>query len=271
MAQLTPPSGPNSPSSQRPTLNQVYEKLTTGSASPTQSGFVGPTSGPSSTTMHSLNDLMALMPEVDDTNCAQPSDVIDGQTYWGLCSGEWGYLTGTAADVETEWPVQLPASGQTDCYDVAGDPISCAGTGQDGEYQYGVATSPRFTDNNDGTVTDNLTGLIWLKNANCFDSRTWEQALSDANTLASGTCGLSDGSISGDWRLSNRKEVLSLIDYQQAFASLPIGHPFTSVTNNTYWTSTTRLYDESTAWTVHLAGSSSHGAKTDTHYLWPVR
>jgi hypothetical protein len=34
----------------------------------------------------------------------------------------------------------------------------------------GVAwPNPRFTDNSDGTVTDNLTGLIWLKNANCTD------------------------------------------------------------------------------------------------------
>ena len=33
----------------------------------------------------------------------------------------------------------------------------------------GVAwPNPRFTDNGNGTVTDNLTGLIWLKNANCF-------------------------------------------------------------------------------------------------------
>ena len=35
----------------------------------------------------------------------------------------------------------------------------------------------RFIDNHDGTVTDNLTKLIWLKNANAFGFRTWEQAL----------------------------------------------------------------------------------------------
>ena len=46
--------------------------------------------------------------------------------------------------------------------------------------------NPRFTDNSDGTVTDNLTGLIWLKDANCFGDRTWISALSDANGLASG-------------------------------------------------------------------------------------
>ena len=66
----------------------------------------------------------------------------------------------------------------------------------------GVAwPNPRFKDNGNGTVTDNLTRLIWLKNANAFGLRTWEQALSDANALASGSAGLTDGSKAGDWRL----------------------------------------------------------------------
>ena len=45
---------------------------------------------------------------------------------------------------------------------------------------------PQSPDNSDGTVTDNLTRLIWLKNANCFGSKTWSEALSDCNSLASG-------------------------------------------------------------------------------------
>ena len=41
-------------------------------------------------------------------------------------------------------------------------------THDDGDLERGVASpSPRFSDNGNGTVTDNLTGLIWLKNANC--------------------------------------------------------------------------------------------------------
>ena len=35
-------------------------------------------------------------------------------------------------------------------------------------------TGVRFTDNGDGTVTDNLTALIWLKNANCFGAELGE-------------------------------------------------------------------------------------------------
>ena len=58
-------------------------------------------------------------------------------------------------------PSPVPKTGQTTSY----------ATGDDGELEKGVAwPNPRFTDNNNGTVTDNLTGLIWLKHANCFGS-----------------------------------------------------------------------------------------------------
>ena len=63
--------------------------------------------------------------------------------------------------------IQLPQTGQTTCWDKNGNVIPCAGTGQDGDIQAGVAwPNPRFTDNGDGTVTDNLTGLMWTQNAN---------------------------------------------------------------------------------------------------------
>ena len=110
-------------------------------------------------------------------------------------------------------PAPVEKTGQTTCYDRFGMAIGCPGTGQDGDLQKGVAwPNPRFTDNSDGTVTDNLTGLIWLKNASCFGFRAWETALSDANTLNSGECGLSDGTVEGEWRLPNMKELNSLID-----------------------------------------------------------
>ena len=64
-------------------------------------------------------------------------------------------------------PSPVPQTGQTGCWDASGSPIGCAGTGQDGEYQYGVSVDPRLTDNGDGTVSDKLTGLIWLKWGTC--------------------------------------------------------------------------------------------------------
>src|SRR5215475_11535304 len=77
----------------------------------------------------------------------------------------------------------VPRTGQTTIY-AAGD---------DGALQKGVAwPTPRFTDNNNGTITDNLTGLIWLKNASCFGTQVWDTAITSANGLANGQCGLSD-------------------------------------------------------------------------------
>ena len=83
----------------------------------------------------------------------------------------------------------VPKTGQTTSYTL----------GDDGDLEKGVPwPNPRFTDNEDGTVTDNLTGLLWLKNANCFGSTTWSQAVSYCNGLASGSCGLTDDSDAGD-------------------------------------------------------------------------
>ena len=157
----------------------------------------------------------------------------------------------------------VPKTGQTVSY----------ASGDDGDLEKGVTwPSPRFTDNGDGTVTDNLTGLIWLKNANCFGARNWTQALSDANTLNGGECGLGDGSSEGDWRLPNVRELQSLIDYGRYNPALPSGHPFTGVQSGNYWSSTTFAGGASYAWSVYLFdGSVTNGSKSSTSYVWPVR
>ena len=74
---------------------------------------------------------------------------------------------------------QVPRTGQSAVF-VAGD---------DGDLQLGVIwLNPRFTDNADGTVTDNLTGLIWLKDAHCANTvMVWAAALDFGNTLFDGS------------------------------------------------------------------------------------
>ena len=67
----------------------------------------------------------------------------------------------------------VPKTGQTDPYGLIGT---------DGALQKGVAwPTPRFIDNLNGTVTDKLTGLTWLKNANAFGLKNWADALTTAN------------------------------------------------------------------------------------------
>ncbi|MBF0405705.1 MAG: DUF1566 domain-containing protein, partial [Candidatus Riflebacteria bacterium] len=166
----------------------------------------------------------------------------------------------------------VPKTGQTTLY-VAKD---------DGDLEKGVAwPSPRFTDNSNGTVTDNLTGLIWLKKANAPNAtRSWANALIDVNNL--NTTGFMNGinaldtSNSGthqtDWRLPNIRELHSLIDYSRSNPALPTGHPFTNVINSIYWTSTTYAVITTSALNVTFAsGLVSAGAKTTGYYVWPVR
>ncbi len=105
----------------------------------------------------------------------------------------------------------IPKTGQTTSY----------ATGDDGDLQTGVSWPvPRFTDNGNGTVTDNLTGLIWLKDADCLGTETWSNALSKSNGLATGTCGLTDGSSAGDWRLPNIRQLKSLVDYASSILTI---------------------------------------------------
>ncbi|MBF0563851.1 MAG: DUF1566 domain-containing protein [Nitrospirae bacterium] len=162
---------------------------------------------------------------------------------------------------------QLWATGQTTGY-YAND---------DGTLKRGVQwPSPRFTSKDDGTVTDNLTGLVWLRNANCFDNKIWFDALNYANNLASGQCGLMDRSKKGDWRLPNRKELRSLIDYSQNTPALPEIHPFTNVQSDNYWTSTTNSDVPAGAWVVSMADGDVNpvnkaGDGSIKTYIWPVR
>jgi hypothetical protein len=146
-------------------------------------------------------------------------------------------------------------------------------TGDDGDLQKGIAWPvPRFTDNSDGTVTDNLTGLIWLQNANRFGQRTWADALADCNSLADDGADLTDGSTAGDWRLPNVKELQSLLDYGNYNPTLPTGHTFSNVQSNYYWSSATYASNTGNAWIVNIwDGYVDDYDKSNSIYVWPVR
>ncbi len=169
--------------------------------------------------------------------------------------------------------IQLPQTGQSVCYDAIGTVIACTGTGQDGEKLKGVVwPNPRFTDNGNGTVTDNLTELIWLKNANCFNTQQWAAALTSANTLANGACGLNDGSAVEQWRLPNRKELMSLVDRSKSYPALLADHPFTSLQSYGYWTSSTGKGGTSSARLVNMGtGVDNNNVMISSYYVWPVR
>lgn len=117
-------------------------------------------------------------------------------------------------------------------------------------------------------------GLIWLKDANCAGATaSWNDALNFCNSLKSGSCGLSDGSKAGDWRLPNLTELESLIDYSRYDPALPQGHPFTNVNSDYYWSSTTCSGDTAYAFIVDMYDGieSSDLKELDLSSVWPVR
>lgn len=139
----------------------------------------------------------------------------------------------------------LPRTGQTLSY----------ANGDDYAAQKGVAwPGSRFTDNSNGTVTDRLSGLVWLKNAGCFSASDWATALAAANKLANGACGLTDASAPGQWRMPNANELESLVDVSQANPAVSTGHPFTGINlASAYWTSTTYMAATSNAMAIRFS------------------
>jgi len=162
--------------------------------------------------------------------------------------------------------VPVTKTGQTTCYDGGGNRVDCDNTGQDGEHRTGMAwPRPRFTDYGDGTILDNLTSLVWTKDAQHVNgTMTWADALAVCNNL--------DFAGHADWRLPTVRELLSLMDYEQHDPALPQGHPFDHVQFIFYWSGTS--YDASpiNAWGVYLCnGYAFNYHKATRAYVWPVR
>lgn len=159
-------------------------------------------------------------------------------------------------------------SGQTESYY----------PGDDGDVEAGAEwPTPRFTDNGDGTISDNLTGLVWLEDADSPTTagvglRTWEEALAFVDDL---NAGVHPGVVLGgntDWRLPNLREIMSLMDFSGHPIRLPAGHPFANVTidRSWYWSSTPK--DIYKSWWVGLSyGNVDHYNITQAMNVWPVR
>lgn len=115
---------------------------------------------------------------------------------------------------------KIVGTGQTNSYNTSGiistPTVNQAYYGQNSNYQ---GNTPSYTDNNNGTITDNVTGLMWEKSTdknkdgsiNYYDKLTYTEALSGAASCNTG--GFTD------WRLPTIKELYSLIMYYGAEAN----------------------------------------------------
>jgi len=117
-----------------------------------------------------------------------------------------------------------------------------------------------FSRDGSGVVTDSVTGLVWQDNETV--EKTWVEAISYCEAL---TLGGND-----DWRLPNKKELLSIVDYNTYNPA--ISSVFQNTTSNDYWSSTTYASGTSPAWLVHFyAGYTDYGPKSNYYYVRCVR
>ena len=117
-----------------------------------------------------------------------------------------------------------------------------------------------FTLHDDGTVTHNKTGLMWMRcalgqnwnGATCTGTAqgyTWQPALQAAE--GSSFAGY------GDWRLPDVKELSSIVE--QACINPAINATvFPATLNNWYWSASPYAGSVSGAWGVHFLGGDGH-------------
>jgi hypothetical protein len=156
----------------------------------------------------------------------------------------------------------LLETGQTGCWNTSGQPISCTGTGQDGELQKGVGRS--YVDNGDGTVTDTRTGLTWEKLSDDGSIHDRHDTY-DRSNLTAKTAFLNAYGFAGytDWRLPTIHELQTLVNYA-TYTPAITAYAFNwgctpgctvytcSCMSNSYrtWSSTVVESDPTRSWTV---------------------
>jgi hypothetical protein len=195
---------------------------------------------------HNGTGSVAGDPDLLATNIAQGIDIF----------GVVGALT----------PSQPLKTGQTTCWSDTGASVPCFGSKQDGEIQAGAARG--FTNNGDGTITDNKTGLMWevLSNDNLLGSlHDKDTVYTWGNAFAVKIAGLNGTSFAGhnDWRLPNRRELESLlnlgvftpaayIDLATACAAGCTVATCSCTQPTEYWTSTTYEPSKPLAWVINF-------------------
>jgi Protein of unknown function (DUF1566) len=169
-------------------------------------------------------------------------------------------LTPTAS-WSIDW-IPLPDTGQTVCFNTNGSEIACPVPGkpfygQDAQYQ---ETTPSYQTNGNQTVSDTHTGLMW-DNSNMDLQRTWEDAISYCQDL--------DFAGKTDWRLPNKFELESIVDYGRSY---PAMNPVFNYQSSFYWSTTPHMPNPVYAWSVFCPDGADHWVhKSNTYNVRCVR
>lgn len=181
----------------------------------------------------------------------------------------------------------VPDTGQTMCYDDAGNVITCPNPGQpffgqDANYTINPQSYTKL--DSDGIslpdsatswamVRDNVTGLIWEAKTdevgihNKDNSYLWQGAqdifIKALNHAAFG--GYSD------WRLPTLEEMATVVNQSCLLPTINTTY-FPNTVSSHYWSSNTLVFYTSSAWTVTFErGQASWDGKSSEHYVRAVR
>jgi hypothetical protein len=114
-----------------------------------------------------------------------PQNIRKGVTILGIVKGVTILeIVGTFSGETTPEPSSPCASKNCDKNNGNGTTLNCC---KFNCCQFNCCSeeNPRYRDNRNGTVKDMCTGLIWLKNANCFGMLNWKEAKEKVANLAS--------------------------------------------------------------------------------------
>lgn len=142
-----------------------------------------------------------------------------------------------------------------------------------------AASTPdsQFLDNNNGTVTDRKTGLMWKKcvegvsGSNCDSGSpggffTWQAALQQPGVInSSGFAGYHD------WRLPNIKELRSIVEERCYEPAINL-NLFPNTPSSVVWSGSPHAYDLYYAWVVNfINGNSDNDYRNDVSHVRLVR
>ena len=225
--------------------------------------------------------IQAQIPQVPNAGARLFVDKADDEYCYRVSFSTFANWSAAHCVTVTRTPANLPKTGQRASY----------ANRDDGWLEKGVTwPSPRFTVNPGGTITDELTGLMWLADANCMASEypgfdtfntpgdgavTWTQAHAFVAGINSGVYARCSSGYD-DWRLPNVNEMLSLAHDGQ---DNPVGWLQTQGFSGPdqvfwYWTSTSAL-DPTFVMNASIGGLTSWASRGSNYTIqiavWPLR
>ncbi len=190
---LNAPAGPGAQSTPRYTLKNIYDRLNNGTAGTPlpATPFAEPPVGAISptiigTTDYPLNDIMGLLPALDNTNGALQTEVCNTKTFWGLRTGGWGLITGNRTC--NRRPVAVDDSVSTN-EDTLLTPISVLSNDTDADFDTLTVSSFNTTSANGGTVArvPSTQTLSYTPPLNFSGKDSFQYTVSDGSLTDTGT------------------------------------------------------------------------------------